>query len=75
MLPQYNERNFDDQDLACTKCAWKGKGSDANVIDFYGVVANKEVHCPECDEKLALVQKDKGGTPGESANDLSFQLG
>lgn len=75
MLQQYYERDFFKQPVSCPNCQWKGEGSDAIVIDFYGVTNNKEVHCPECDEKIALVENDKGGTPGESATDLSFQIG
>ena len=45
------------------------------MIDFYGVADSKEVHCPECDEKIAILRKDGDDTPGESAYDLSFQLG
>lgn len=73
-LPEYHERNFDEQELNCPNCHWKGKGYEAVIVDFFGVVKNQEVHCPNCDEKLAILIKD-GGTPGESATDLSFQTG
>jgi DNA-directed RNA polymerase subunit RPC12/RpoP len=75
MLPEYNDKTFEEQDLHCPNCQWKGKGYDSVVIDFFGVSKNKEVHCPNCDETIAIVTKEEGGTPGESANDLSFQLG
>ena len=75
MIPVYNEHEFDAQTLACANCGWSGKGQDALVIDFYGITESKEVHCPECDEKIALLRKEGGGPPGETANDLSFQLG
>ena len=70
----FHENTFDDQPLSCDKCEWKGKGSDAVIIDFYGIVPDKEVHCPECDRKLGILKRSDR-PPGESANDLSFQLG
>lgn len=73
-LPLYNERDFFKQPIWCGNCHWKGEGSDANVIDFYGVTKSKEVHCPACDETIAMLEKE-GGAPGESATDLSFQIG
>jgi len=74
MATEFHENSFDDQSITCSKCNWTGKGSEAIVIDFYGVVPDKEVHCPKCDKRLGVLKK---GTrpPGESANDLSFQLG
>ncbi len=75
MIPEYKEREFDDQSLSCSNCHWKGKGIDAVMIDFFGVGKNKEAHCPDCDETIAIVKREEGGTPGESANDLSFQTG
>ena len=75
MIPEYKEREFWAQTLSCANCGWSGKGHDTVVIDFYGVADSKEVHCPECDEKIAILRKDGDDTPGESAYDLSFQLG
>jgi uncharacterized Zn-finger protein len=75
MIPTYRDADFDDQTLTCPKCNWQGQGHRAVVIDFYGVTDNKEVHCPQCDETIATVKTDADGPPGESANDLSFQLG
>jgi len=72
-LPVYNEQNFDEQRFTCPNCHWKGKGYDTVIIDIFGVVKNQEVHCPNCDEKLAILTKDS--TPGESASDRSFQAG
>ena len=76
MVTEFRQKDFDEQSLHCTKCQWKGKGTDANVIDLYGVSNSKEVHCPECDSKIAVVvREDDDETPGESATDLSFQIG
>lgn len=75
MLPEYQESSFDNQALNCSHCNWKGEGRDAVIIDFFGVTDSKEVHCPECDKKIGTLVRDKGDAPGESANDLSFQLG
>ena len=75
MIPVFKEREFDEQPLRCDKCQWSGKGYEAVVIGFYGVSDQKEAHCPDCDKKLAIVEKDNDPPPGESANDLSFQFG
>jgi hypothetical protein len=74
MVPEFSNRDFEEQDLQCGNCNWQGKGYDANVIDFFGVSKSKEVHCPNCDVTIGIVTKT-GGTPGESANGLSFQTG
>ena len=67
-LPEYNNANFEEQDLRCSNCNWQGKGYDAVVIDFFGVTKSKEVHCPECDETIGTITTE-GGTPGGSADD------
>ena len=74
MVTEFHEDSFDEQDITCSKCNWKGKGSDAIIIDFYGVVPDKEIHCPECDKTIGILKKG-APPPGESANDLSFKLG
>jgi hypothetical protein len=73
ILPTYQESNFRGQPLTCKACYWKGEGDHANVIDFYGVGNSKEIHCPECDEKICLLEKDEG-RPGANADDFGFQL-
>jgi hypothetical protein len=75
MTPEYRENNFEEQDLVCPHCHWKGKGYDAVVIDFFGVSKTNDVHCPKCDKTIGIIKKDDGSAPGESANDLSFQTG
>ncbi|HUC82427.1 MAG TPA: hypothetical protein VMR70_16090 [Flavisolibacter sp.] len=74
MATEFQQTGFNEQPLQCGKCGWQGTGHDAVVIDFYGVSKNKEVHCPDCDERLGLV-RNGGGPPGESATELSFQTG
>ena len=75
MLPEYQEDSFARQTLSCPACQWKGTGADAVVIDLYGIVKAKEVHCPNCDEKIGILVKDEDTPPGESATGLSFQTG
>jgi DNA-directed RNA polymerase subunit RPC12/RpoP len=76
MLPEYPQSTFDEQQLTCPHCGWSGTGAKAHLIDFYGVAENQEVHCPQCDKKIGLVVKDnRSDPPGESATDLSFQIG
>ena len=74
MQAEYNASTFQEQNLHCDNCNWTGKGADAVIIDFYGVVKDKEIHCPECDRTLGILKSDDH-SPGESASDLSFQLG
>ena len=74
MATEFHENSFPDKAIRCDACQWQGKGSDANIIDFYGVVPDKEVHCPSCDKRLGILKKSDP-PPGESATDLSFQLG
>jgi hypothetical protein len=76
MIPKYTDKEYDDQSLKCDNCQWTGKGSDAVLIDFYGVTDTKELHCPNCDKTIALVTRnEEKDPPGESPSDLSFQFG
>ncbi|HEY0041481.1 MAG TPA: hypothetical protein VGB71_12495 [Flavisolibacter sp.] len=53
-----------------------GTGDTATVIDFYGVVSDKEIHCPECDTRIGILKRGPNDNPpGESATDLSLHLG
>lgn len=70
---EYNETNFEEQDLSCSNCHWKGKGYDAVIIDFFGVTKSKEVHCPNCDSTIAIITTAQDNEPGESAGDPGFQ--
>ncbi|HEY1022162.1 MAG TPA: hypothetical protein VGE06_07600 [Flavisolibacter sp.] len=76
MLPQFQQSTFESQPVQCKKCGWSGTGAEALLIDFYGVTDNQEIYCPECDKKIGTVVKDnRSDPPGESATDLSFQIG
>ncbi len=48
--------DYEELQLNCEDCDWKGKGADANLIDFYGVTAAKELRCPNCDGVLATLK-------------------
>lgn len=72
-LPVYSETNFEEQDLSCSNCHWKGKGYDAVIIDFFGVTKNKEVHCPSCDTTIGIITTVQDNGPGESDGDPGFQ--
>lgn len=52
LIPQ----DYEEQDLSCEECGWKGKGEDANLIDFYGLSNVKELHCPNCDAMVATLK-------------------
>ena len=57
MATEFWDANFDEQNISCDNCQWQGTGSDAIVIDFYGVVSDKEIHCPNCDRRLGILKK------------------
>ena len=73
-IPVYPPNEFDDQPLHCSRCGWKGEGSETNLIDFYGVTDYQEAHCPNCDTPLARVTLGDGRT-GESPGPIGFQTG
>lgn len=70
----FSDRTFEDEPVRCPDCGWQGTGREAVVVDLYGVAKASEVHCPKCDQTLGQLKKDNDA-PGESASDLSFQLG
>ncbi len=74
MQQVYEAGNFDDQPLQCSRCGWEGKGSDANLIDFYGLSEYQEAQCPQCDTTLAQV-KQEDTQRGESPDQTGFQIG
>ncbi|MBD0284625.1 MAG: hypothetical protein ICV51_04340 [Flavisolibacter sp.] len=74
MLPVFNERDFDNQPLNCPRCHWKGNGSEAVIIDFYGITKMKEAHCPNCDANLARVKRENANR-GESPDSVGYQIG
>lgn len=62
----FDQRTFDDQPLVCPKCGWKGTGSDANIVGFYGIGKFKQVTCPQCDEHLGNLSRDQSFGEGTS---------
>lgn len=76
----YNERDFLDEVIRCTKCGWEGSGYDVNIIDFYGLAKVKEVHCPSCDNVLggienAIGRREKRSERYPGMDPLSNQFG
>ena len=55
----YDERTFDDEQLSCPKCGWNGKGDQAHVAGFYGIGKFKEVLCPNCNEYLGNILRER----------------
>ena len=74
MATIFYEESFDDMDITCPNCGWQGKGDETHIVDFYGVVRAREVHCPNCDNKLGDIQENKT-VQGSSGDELSNQIG
>lgn len=72
--PIYNPQAFDQENVACPKCGWTGKGRDTLIIDLYGITKNREVHCPECDNYLGALPLENN-PKGDSGSQLGFQIG
>ena len=62
----FDQRTFDDMELTCPKCNWKGTGAEATIVGFYGIGKFQQVTCPKCDEYLGNLSKDKSF--GEGGN-------
>ena len=73
-MQQYNENDFDALSIKCPNCGWTGKGSDAHMVDFFGVTAMMEAHCPNCDEKLAEVKRADNSSGTIGGDQLSNQI-
>jgi phage FluMu protein Com len=54
----FDQRTFDDMEIECPKCHWKGIGADAIVLGFYGIGKFQQISCPKCDEYLGNLSKD-----------------
>jgi hypothetical protein len=70
----FNENEFNTQMLTCSNCGWTGRGSEAVVIDLYGLAKAKQVNCPACDNNLGSLSKGDG-PPGGINDELSNQIG
>lgn len=70
----FYEESFNDEPITCPNCGWKGTGADTHIVDFYGVVRAREVHCPNCDNKLGDIKENKTAQ-GNSGDELSNQIG
>jgi len=55
----FDRRTFDSQSLQCVKCGWTGKGSEARINEEVGTSKFKQVACPQCDEPIGKLSKDK----------------
>jgi hypothetical protein len=74
MKEVYSEEEFSDEILECPKCGWKGKGSEAVIIDLYGVTDVQEIHCPNCDHYLAGLKRAEN-LDSEDAGSDEFLIG
>jgi hypothetical protein len=57
----YDPINFDEQKITCSNCGWTGAGSEAIIIDLYGIGDAQQVKCLACDNNL-------GSLPGRDAS-------
>ena len=58
MRKVFSEMDYESQPVVCENCGWKDQAGNANLIDFYGVSATKEIHCPQCDNTIAIIHSD-----------------
>jgi ssDNA-binding Zn-finger/Zn-ribbon topoisomerase 1 len=56
--------DYEETDVQCEKCQWRGRGRDAILIDFYGISKLQELHCPKCDRVVGMVKRDDGRIGG-----------
>ena len=69
----YDQASFDDERLTCPKCGWDGTGDQAHVAGFYGIGKFKEVLCPQCNEYLGNLSRERLSPEGGSK--LDSQIG
>lgn len=69
----FKESLFYTLDIKCPHCGWQGKGDETHIVDFFGVVRVKEVHCPNCDKKLGNIEEEE--IQGDDGDELSNQIG
>jgi uncharacterized Zn-finger protein len=48
----YDPITFNEEKITCSNCGWTGTGSEAIIIDLYGIGNAQQVNCPDCDNKL-----------------------
>lgn len=72
-MTSFRSTELYDQLLNCPDCGWSGTGSEANLIDFYGVSVSSEVHCPNCDTTIGTVQNEEG-SPGQNNGERSLPI-
>lgn len=65
----FDWKDFNEQKITCSNCGWTGTGSEAIIIDMYGIGDVKLVSCPGCDTTLGtLPRSDK--LSGGPQNDM-----
>ncbi|HEX6193310.1 MAG TPA: hypothetical protein VFZ42_13135 [Chitinophagaceae bacterium] len=62
----FDQRTFQEETLQCTKCGWSGTGAEARINEDFGPAKFRQVSCPQCDEPLGKLSKDKSF--GEGGN-------
>ena len=53
----YDPGNFDKQKITCSNCGWTGTGSEAIIIDLYGIGDAQQIKCPDCDSNLGSLPR------------------
>lgn len=73
MKEVFPEHGFDGVTVTCPNCGWKGKGSETNIIDLYGLSKLKEAHCPSCDTHIASLSREHSQS-NPDGDELSNQM-
>jgi len=53
---QVDYNNYKEKAFTCSKCGWKGKGTELSNGDFNEVYCIGDLECPECDYLIAFWQ-------------------
>ncbi|HZF65096.1 MAG TPA: hypothetical protein VEZ55_11440, partial [Chitinophagaceae bacterium] len=69
----FNDLDFHDEAIRCSKCGWEGSGYDAHIVDFYGLTKVRDVHCPSCDSYIGGISRTNTSLRRSDSRDRGFE--
>ncbi len=60
----FEQRSFNEQQITCARCGWRGSGTQTHVAEFYGIGNFKEVLCPKCDSHIGNLSRERSAGQG-----------